>query len=181
MSLKDLTKDKHTEAESTPFMKAVFAKTLPKDLWVDWTFQKSLFYNTIEEYADRNNLIVDLPDVRRSQYLAKDYLIMNNSKISHKARQVVNEYIEYLDTIKESPQQILAHLYTWHMGDMFGGQMIKKIVEGSHLSLEFEDVQTLMQNFRSKIDESLAPEANNAFDWAIKMMKDYDRDLEQNQ
>ena len=48
MSLKDLTSAKHTEAESTPFMKAVFAKTLPFDLWVDWTFQKTLFYNTIE-------------------------------------------------------------------------------------------------------------------------------------
>jgi len=31
MSLKELTAEKHQQAEDTPFMKAVFAKTLPFD------------------------------------------------------------------------------------------------------------------------------------------------------
>ena len=42
MSLKELTKDKHALAETTPFMKAVFAKTLPSLVWIDYTYQKQL-------------------------------------------------------------------------------------------------------------------------------------------
>ena len=48
MSLKELTAEKHKEAETTPFMKAVFDRTLPQDLWIDWTYQKWLFYGAIE-------------------------------------------------------------------------------------------------------------------------------------
>ena len=44
MSLKELTAEKHQLAENTRFMKAVFAKTLPFDLWVDFTYQKHLWY-----------------------------------------------------------------------------------------------------------------------------------------
>ena len=180
MSLKELTKDKHQQAETTAFMKAIFEKSLPINLWIDWTYQKSHFYNKLEEYADRHNILVDLPDICRAQYLSKDYLIMNNSRNTHNIRSTTNEYILYLDTLREDSQGILAHLYTWHMGDIFGGQMIKKLINGSHLSLNFEDISTLMQNFRVKLTDDLAPEANIAFDWAIKMMKDYDGDLEQN-
>ena len=72
---------------------------------------------------------------------------------------------------------IMAHLYTWHMGDMFGGQMIKKIVPGAHRNLEFADARTLMTNIRAKLDDSMGDEANVAFDWAIRMMRDYDSSL----
>jgi len=68
-------------------------------------------------------------------------------------------------------------LYTWHMGDMFGGQMIKKIVPGPHRNLEFEDARTLMTNIRAKLDDSMGDEANVAFDWAISMLRDYDSAL----
>jgi heme oxygenase len=177
MSLKDLTLDKHAEAESTKFMKAVFAKTLPFDLWVDWTLQKSLFYGTIEDFAGANGLLDDLPDLRRESYLTLDYNAMNSDSAQHAYRPVVIEYNDYLVSISNDPNKIMAHLYTWHMGDMFGGQMIKKIVPGSHRNLEFADTRTLMTNIRAKLDDSMGDEANVAFDWAIRMMRDYDSSL----
>jgi heme oxygenase len=177
MSLKDLTSAKHAEAESTLFMKAVFARTLPFDLWVDWTLQKSLFYGTIEDSAGANGLLSDLPDLRREEYLCVDYSEMNGDNIRHAFRPVVVEYNNYLLSISNNPSKIMAHLYTWHMGDMFGGQMIKKIVPGSHRNLEFEDARTLMTNIRAKLDDSMGDEANVAFDWAIRMMRDYDSSL----
>jgi heme oxygenase len=177
MSLKDLTSAKHAEAESTPFMKAVFAKTLPFDLWVDWTYQKWLFYGAIEGAAGANQLLGDLPDLRRAFYLAMDYAEMNGSNPRHEFRPIVIEYYNYLLSISKDPNKIMAHLYTWHMGDMFGGQMIKKIVPGAHRNLEFEDTRTLMTNIRAKLDDSMGDEANVAFDWAIRMMRDYDSSL----
>jgi heme oxygenase len=177
MSLKDLTAAKHAEAESTPFMKAVFARTLPFDLWVDWTYQKWLFYGAIEGAAGANRLLGDLPDLRRAFYLAMDYNEMNGGNPRHQFRPIVIEYYNYLLSISKDPNKIMAHLYTWHMGDMFGGQMIKKIVPGAHRNLEFEDPRTLMTNIRAKLDDSMGDEANVAFDWAIRMMRDYDSSL----
>jgi heme oxygenase len=177
MSLKDLTSAKHAEAESTPFMKAVFAKTLPFDLWVDWTYQKWLFYGAIEGAAGANRLLEDLPDIRRAFYLFMDYNEMNTDRKKHEFRPIVVDYYNYLISIAKDPNKIMAHLYTWHMGDMFGGQMIKKIVPGAHRNLEFEDAKTLITNIRAKLDDSMGDEANVAFDWAIRMMRDYDNSL----
>jgi heme oxygenase len=177
MSLKELTAEKHKLAESTPFMKAVFANTLPAELWTDWTYQKWLFYGAIEGAAGANRLLGDLPDLRRAFYLFIDYNDMNTERKKHEFRPVVIEYYNYLISISKDPSKVMAHLYTWHMGDMFGGQMIKKIVPGSHRNLEFEDPRTLMTNIRAKLDDSMGEEANVAFDWAIRMMRDYDSSL----
>jgi heme oxygenase len=177
MSLKDLTSAKHAEAESTPFMKAVFARTLPFDLWVDWTLQKSLFYGTIEDAAAATHLLDDLPDLRRTLSLSLDYSEMIGDRPRHTYRPIVIDYHNYLLSISNEPNKIMAHLYTWHMGDMFGGQMIKKIVPGPHRNLEFEDARTLMTNIRAKLNDSMGEEANVAFDWAIRMMRDYDSSL----
>jgi heme oxygenase len=68
----------------------------------------------------------------------------------------------------------MAHLYVWHMGDLYGGQMIKRLIPGSHLALDFENKDQLISAFRSKLDDSMADEANSAFDWAIKLLQEYD-------
>lgn len=177
MSLKELTWESHQKAEETPFMKAVFAKTMPQDLWIDWTYQKWLFYGAIEGAAGANRLLGDLPDLRRAFYLFMDYNEMNTERKKHEFRPIVIDYYNYIISIANDPNKVMAHLYTWHMGDMFGGQMIKKIVPGSHRNLEFEDAATLKTNIRSKLDDSMADEANIAFDWAIRMMREYDSSL----
>ena len=178
MSLKDLTAAKHAEAESTPFMKAVFARTLPSVLWADWTYQKTLFYGAIEGAAGAAGLLNDLPDLRRTFYLYEDFNEMWDKDTTRPDfRPVVVDYYNYLLSISKDANKVMAHLYTWHMGDMFGGQMIKKIVNAPHRNLEFADPKTLMTNIRAKLDDSMGDEANVAFDWAIRMMRDYDSSL----
>ena len=177
MSLKELTWDSHQKAEDTPFMKAVFAKTMPQELWIDWTYQKWLFYGAIEGAAGANGLLGDLPDLRRAFYLFMDYNEMNTEHKKHEFRPVVIDYYNYIISISKDPNKVMAHLYTWHMGDMFGGQMIKKIVPGSHRNLEFQNADTLKTAIRAKLDDSMADEANKAFDWAIRMMREYDSSL----
>jgi heme oxygenase len=178
MSLKELTWDAHQRAEATPFMKAVFKKQLPQSIWTDWTYQKWLFYGAIEGAAGANRLLGDLPDLRRAFYLAMDYAEMNGNNPLHQFRPIVVDYYNYILSISQDPNKIMAHLYTWHMGDMFGGQMIKKIVPGSHRNLEFQDADTLKANIRAKLDDSMAEEANIAFDWAIRMMETYTNELD---
>ena len=64
------------------------------------------------------------------------------------------------------------------MGDLFGGQMIKKILDYvPHRNLEFKDVDGLKTAIRTKLTDDLGDEANVAFDWAIKIMHTYDSQL----
>ena len=70
--------------------------------------------------------------------------------------------------------KILAHLYTWHMGDLFGGQMIKRVVKAPHSSLEFIDAPGLISTIRTKLSDDMAPEVRTAFDWAIKILESYE-------
>ena len=171
MSLKELTAHKHQEAETTQFMKAVFAKTLPRDHWVDFTYQKTLFYSTIETAATQQGLMSDLESMRRSALLAQDYEEMDGS--AREFKPAVLEYHNYIQTLTD-PVRIMAHLYTWHMGDLFGGQMIKKLVGGPHSSLDFLDASVLIAVMRSKLSDDMAEEANIAFDWAIQILNEYD-------
>jgi heme oxygenase len=60
------------------------------------------------------------------------------------------------------------------MGDMFGGQMIKKIVDAPSSHLDFENADELKTIIRSKLTDDMADEANVAFDWAIKILNHYE-------
>lgn len=174
MSLKDLTADKHAAAEATPFMKRVIAGEVSLNEWADFTHQKSLFYNAIEGAAGAVGLTRDLPDIQRTHYLHMDYIQMARTTGEFQYRQVAIDYYQYLLSIAKDADKILAHLYVWHMGDLFGGQMIKKIVIAPHRALDFQDSKLLMTNFRAKLDDKLADEARVAFDWGIKLMETYE-------
>ena len=176
MSLKELTREKHAEAENTAFMQAIFKKQLPLHLWVDYTQQRQLFYHGIEGIAGAAGLLHDLPDIRRAFYLYLDYREMAGDQFYYHRPEAV-DYYNYIISLFGHKEKILAHLYVWHMGDLFGGQMIKKIVPGSHKSLEFQNPQLIMTNLRAKLDDTLAEEAIVAFEWAIKILKSYDNEL----
>jgi len=181
MSLKDLTADKHQKAEDTLFMKAVFAKTLPYDVWVDFTYQKQLWYKEIEHAARKAGLLNALPPgFERAGLIMDDYEAMDKPVGSFNTyKEVTKEYVSYIRTLGD-PTRVMAHLYTWHMGDLHGGQMIKKIVEAPHTHLEFEDRAELIKTVRTMLSDDMAVEANIAFEWAIKIMESYDSSLEQN-
>jgi heme oxygenase len=180
MSLKELTKDKHTAAEGTEFMKAVFAGKMPMPIWVDYTYQKALWYNAIEEQSERLGLLKDLQGIQRSKLIMEDYYAMEKPFASYNTfKEVTKDYTSYIRGLQD-PKRVLAHLYTWHMGDMFGGQMIKKIINAPHSHLEFDNAKELIAAMRPMLTDDLANEANTAFDWAIKILSEYDGSLGQN-
>jgi len=73
----------------------------------------------------------------------------------------------------DSADRVMAHLYTWHMGDLYGGQMIKRMIAAPSRSLDFENVDELKINIRKKLKDSMVDEVNCAFDWAIKILNEY--------
>lgn len=177
MSLKDITKDLHTEAERTPFMRAVLKGEIPADVWADWTYQRSIIYGSIESVARDAGFTKDCLDVERALKLYLDAKEITNGNFP-KLRPETIEYSRYLLDLVGHGNKILGHLYTWHMGDLYGGQMIKKILSDfPHRALSFNDVEGTKEIIREKLDDSLGPEACVAFQYAIKMMHTYDGQL----
>lgn len=175
MSLKEITKDLHELAESTNFMRAVFNGTLDPAAWLDYTYQKTLFYGTIEGAAGASGLLRDLNGIQRAFKIYQDYTAMNVEGKKHYYRDVVVEYHNYLLSISKDADRVMAHLYAWHMGDLYGGQMIKRVIPGSHTAMEFENKDELIKTIRTKLnDETMGQEARRAFEWAIRILKEYD-------
>jgi heme oxygenase len=181
MSLKELTADKHAEAETTPFMKAVFARAMPMEVWIDYTYQKHSWYEVIEKRAQDLGLLDNLQGIKRADLIMEDFKAMiSYDGTVYKLSQAGQDYCKYISGL-DSANRVMAHLYTWHLGDMFGGQMIKKIIEAPSKHLEFENARELMTTVRSMLTDDMADEANTAFDWAIKILREYDsRLMEQN-
>lgn len=174
MSLKEATAEKHRLAENTPFMQAVFQRKITPELWADYTYQRSLIYNGIEAMAKYSGLMEDLEDLPRAHNLYLDWkdMIANPKMSSYKTTTI--EYYKYILNLHQNHDKIMAHVYVWHMGDLYGGQAIKKLAPGPHRSLEFKNVEELKQKIRAKLKDSMADEANVAFDWAIKLLNEYD-------
>ena len=176
MSLKELTWDNHQRAEATVFMKAVFDKSMPQSAWADFTYQKSVIYGSIENVARDAKLTLDILEIERALKLYLDAQDMCGGEFPRIRKETV-EYSRYIMNLVGQPERIMAHLYTWHMGDLFGGQMIKKMMPGPHRNLEFDDVDNLKAKVRAKLKDSMGDEANVAFEWAIKLMETYNDEL----
>jgi heme oxygenase len=178
MSLKELTKENHTAAEKTKFMQAVFKRKIPLDIWADFLYQKSLFYIGIESCAQELKLIDDVPNIRRAFLLREDYQNMNLKDHIPSYNDTAIEYYRYIMSIYPSSDKIMAHLYTWHMGDLHGGQMIKKVISAPHSHLDFDNREEIIQLMHKKLHDGMADEANVAFSWAIKIMEEYDQRID---
>lgn len=174
MSLKELTKDKHEQAENTKFMKCVFEKTLPIKIWNNYTLQRACIYSSIETRCIHFSLISNTSELIRAPKLMHDFLSSKQEYVCLPSTLDYQKHIRSLD----DPQLILAHLYTWHLGDMFGGQAIKNLVTGvSHTALEFEDRMNCISTVRGLCDKWNVAETNEpivAFDYAIKLLESYD-------
>jgi heme oxygenase len=176
MSLKDLTKEKHTLAEQTLFMQAVFKGTMPKEVWAEYTYNKMLWYGAIEQRADTEGLAKEFPDLNRTFKLYQDFKEMTGGTFPYTWKPAAIEYYHYILNL-DTADEIMAHVYTWHMGDLFGGQMIKKMLPVPHRNLEFKDVDTLKTAIYTKLNDTMGEEANRAFDWAIRILREYDQQL----
>ena len=178
MSLKELTKDIHEQAENTKFMKSVFNKSLPiKSVWNNYTVQRAYIYDAIETKCINFNLISKDSELIRAPKLWYDYNNTEHYSIVLGPNSVTIDYVDYINQL-DGPQKILAHLYTWHMGDMFGGQAIKKLIPNvSHTALEFDNREaciTLIRNLCEKYGVDDTNEPIVAFEWAIQLLESYD-------
>ena len=175
MSLKDITKDLHHEAETTQFAKQLLSGKITKEAYAKYLWQCVLFYGIIEQGNKSLGNFANLSGIERAHAIFEDYLEIKDG--TEKWLPSAIAYHDYLIAMINDPSRkhlIKAHLYVRHMGDLFGGQIIKKQV--AHVSkgkfYEFKDVEALKGAIRSELTDDLGDEARVAFEYAIKIMRE---------
>ena len=175
MSLKDITKDLHHEAETTQFAKQLLSGKITKEAYAKYLWQCVLFYGIIEQANKQLGNYATLPNIERAHLIFEDFLEVKDG--SEKWLPSAIAYHDYLIELINDPERkhlIKAHLYVRHMGDLFGGQIIKKQV--AHISkgrfYDFKDVEGLKTAIRSELTDDLGDEARVAFQHAINIMRE---------
>lgn len=173
MSLKDLTHAAHKAAETKPFVKVLFSGKIDPKLYATFLKNQHPCYEILEVCAMPHGLMNDYPTIRRAPAILSDFMeLWGDDPSSPYMCPVVNEYIQYILSIKDDPKKLLAHLYVRHFGDLSGGQMISKRVPGAGKMYQFDgDPEAIKNILRAKLDDSLADEAIVCFDFAGKLFE----------
>ncbi len=177
MSLKEITKDLHHEAETTKFAKLLLSGKIGKEDYANYLYQMVLIYNAIELGNRVEGNFKNLPGLERTHAIYQDFIEIAGVDHNYKWLPGTLDYYNYLlELVRDSSQRpkIKAHLYCRHMGDLYGGQIIKKQV--AHISkgrfYDFKNPEELKVSIRSELTDDLGDEARVAFEWAIKMMRE---------
>jgi heme oxygenase len=175
MSLKELTAEKHHNAERTAFAKLLLSGNINKEQYAQYLLQMLEVYSALEYHAAVNGLFADLSGLPRVMAIYEDLEELEVPQGQLTLLESTKKYIQYLNEIGSNPEcsrKLLAHLYVRHMGDLYGGQMIAKRVPGSGKFYQFRNKDELVAKIREKLDDGLGEEANVAFDHAIAIMKE---------
>ena len=173
-TLKELTAEKHKEAEAQPFLKSIFAGEVDYFKYVDYLYQLLYIYRVLEELGDNKHIFTGMDSIKRRNAIELDYTELMGDPPYPIVRESTQDYVNYLKSIADDGPKLLAHIYVRHMGDLFGGQQLAKLLPGPNNMYKFDNIPELIKVFRAKCGISLADEANKAFDYNIKMLKEYD-------
>jgi heme oxygenase len=173
MSLKDLTHDAHKNAERQEFVKIMFSGNINPKLYATFLKNQHPCYEILEVCAMPHLLLHGLPDIRRAPAILSDFReLWSEADGEAKILPTTNRYIEYILSIKDQPDRLMAHIYVRHMGDLAGGQMIAKKVPGAGRLYQFENPEILKMAIRERISDNMADEAKVCFQFATDMFKD---------
>lgn len=173
LDLKNLTWEHHKNAERQAFVKEMFSGNISNERYATYLYNQFPQYDLLEAVACSHGLFNDIPELRRAPAILEDF---NELWLDKDAKPqlcpVVEEYIQYLKSLLNQPDRIMAHVYVRHMGDLSGGQMIAKRVPGSGRYYQFsKDTEELKTIVRSKLNNEMADEAKICFEFATKLFK----------
>ena len=173
MSLKELTKSQHQNAERQKFASVLMSGKIPKITYLRYLMNQLKCYQALENHPN-----FQLPDerLRRSEAIQQDIkeLIDDvNVPISElKQNAITNSTLNYVIHVAEkiqSSNDFMAHVYVRYLGDLRGGQMIAKKIPGAGRYYNFEDPNALANSIYSNLNDDMANEAKNVFDFATHL------------
>ncbi len=202
LQLREGTKGSHTRAERSPFMQSFFRGQVPRDGYRELLARLLPVYEAIEgaqqKLADHPALKnLNFPQLYRVETIKQDLeFYFGPAWQAHvKDTPAVKEYVGRIAWLAENwPTGIAAHHYTRYLGDLSGGQMIKRMVQKSfglegndgvvfYEFPEITDIPAFKDGYRAGMDampltegeaQKLVDEANRAFDLNVGLFCELD-------
>jgi len=198
--LRQGTTKSHSMAENVSFVKSFLGGVVDKKSYRKLVANLYFVYVAMEEEMlhNKNNGAVQpiyFPQLNRKLSLEEDliYYYGKNWEEQIEASDATQVYVRRIRDISSSqPELLIAHAYTRYMGDLSGGQILKKIAQNAmNLSTnegtafydfeELEDENSFKQIYRNQLncislsEEQVADiiaEANIAFTLNMKMFQE---------
>jgi heme oxygenase len=168
-TLRERTMADHGDAEGSTLMRDLVAGTLDRSRMGDMLAQHLLVYRALE---DRARALADdpvvapflLPGLSRTEALEDDVRLLLGADAVDTvvARPGTAEYVARLEAVGSWAGGFVAHHYTRYLGDLSGGQHIRRIVERAYpdLAIRFytfeavESPKALKDRYRQLLDEA---------------------------
>ncbi|NWJ05800.1 HMOX2 oxygenase, partial [Crypturellus undulatus] len=203
--LKEGTKESHDRATNTQFVKDFLKGQIKEELFKLATVALYFTYSALEEETDRNK---DNPvfaplyfplELYRREALVKDmeYFYGKDWKEKIQCSEATKHYVDRIHHVgQHEPELLVAHTYTRYMGDLSGGQVLKKVAQRTlKLPSTEEGVQFYMfenisnarqfkQLYRARMNaldldkitkERIVEEANRVFELNMQVFNELDR------
>ena len=203
--LREGTKKAHTMAENTGFIACFLRGTVEPTSYRKLVANLYFVYAAMEEEMQKhqNHPVLGtlyFPELNRKASLEQDltYYFGQNWREQIAPSEAAEGYVARIREVSaQSPELMVAHLYTRYMGDLSGGQILKKIAQnamnlsdGSGTSFyEFEqisDEKAFKQMYRERLDaapvdeatvDRIVEEANDAFGLNMHMFQELEGNL----
>ncbi len=180
MSLKKMTKSKHSNAERSWFASLMISGNISNEEYSTYLKQQFKCYNAIEKRFDKLKTSIScLPKrLKRSKHIMEDLSELNNNIDNIPIFESTNRYVEYISD--KCPENMLyAHVYVRDLVDLKCGQIIAKKIPCLCKYYKFKNPDELESFIRKQLrtDDAFVAESNKCFDSAIKLFKDLKKHL----
>ncbi len=205
--LREGTKKAHTMAENTGFVSCFLKGVVEKNTYRKLVLDLYFVYNAMEEeigrLASEGHPVVSriaFPELNRCESLEKDldFYFDENWRSILKPTSSAQAYVDRIRLVAhDMPELLIGHHYTRYIGDLSGGQILKRIAQRAmnlpeHDGLRFYEFDSIPDEKEFKkdysatldslpIDQSMADliieEANQAFKWNMDIFQELEGNL----
>nr|YP_009397866.1 Heme oxygenase [Sonderella linearis]ARW67052.1 Heme oxygenase [Sonderella linearis] len=203
--LREGTTKSHSMAENVSFVKSFLGGVVDKNSYRKLVGNLFFIYQAIEEEIEKNKnhyavKSIYFPELYRKESLITDliYYYGDNWVNEVNPSSATKIYVNRIHQVGyNNPQLLIAHAYTRYIGDLSGGQILKKIAQSamqlpdnsgtafydfSSISDEklFKDMYRISLNsipFNSIEIEQIIAEANTAFSLNMKVFQELNSNL----
>ena len=136
--IKELTKDIYQIAEEQEFIKTLMSTKITPNLYAIYLYNQLLCYAEVEKYGLENSLFRTTIGLPRAEHIHYDFKALWTSDSAPAPTPSTVNYIKHIQTIKEEPEKLYAHIYVRHLRDMTEGQLMMKNTPGPNRYYKFK-------------------------------------------
>ena len=200
IQLREGTSKSHSMAENVSFVKSFLGGVIDKNSYSHMLANLYFVYLSLEEAMEKNKTNefikpIYFPELNRTESLKKDLAFYYGEDWANSLTpsEATKLYIDRIKDVSEKrPDLLVAHAYTRYLGDLSGGQILKKIAQRA-MNLqstqglafyefdEINDEQQFKQDYKSALDSlpvdtqvsrQIVAEANVAFGLNMKLFQE---------